>query len=420
MNFPMFENKKVVILGFGVTGQEVYEQIHATTDLYIINDTIVNLKNSYTYEQFTELGIEIDICIKSPGVSFNHPFLQSFKGLVINDIELAYLYIKDNNLATEIIAITATNGKTSTTAFIAEFLRGQGRNAFECGNIGKSPLKILNENSNIDYLVMELSSYQLKSLQQFKAQYSLFLNCTPDHIDYHGTYEDYLYSKCQIFKNMTEDCKLYINQQVLLQAQTIDSIRINELIATIQNNENVQIISADNYVKLDIKTMMPVENYQFIYRLLIDLGFETQIIIAKLAAYNGMEHRFEYVGTKAGVDFINDSKATNVCATNNAINNISTKCIMLLGGSLKNEDYTLLDLSNNNIYQYIAYGANQAKFAFIPNIIFCENLQTAFTKAVEISNAGDTIILSPASASFDQFKNYEQRGQLFKQLVEDL
>lgn len=405
MKILSLENKSIAILGFGVTGQEVYKALGKNYSITIINDTKVDGYATYTAAEAEAQGLDFDVIIKSPGVPYSHPLLVSATCRITNDIELSYEVINENKLSTKIIAITGTNGKTTTTQFIADVLAKSGKTAIACGNIGQSPLLILSQTLHLDYLVMELSSYQLKQVDKFKPDYGLFLNIGPDHIDYHGSFEDYLHSKCNLFANMTERDNLVLDKQM------------TELYPEI-SWPNFASFGASDSELVEINTVsMPKQNYRLIFDLLLKLGIDQQYIVKQINNFKGLEHRLELVESAYDFTVINDSKATNVEATNVAIANLNRCATLIVGGSEKVEDYTRLDYANPNLCQVIAYGAAKGNFEFIPNVILIDDFTQAVKHAIKVTKPNQILLLSPACASFDQHQNYIERGNQFKQII---
>ncbi len=405
MKINSLVNKKIAILGFGVTGQEVYKCLSQNHDITIVNDKPVAGFEVLNVDQVRASSLQFDVVIKSPGVPYSHPFLENNSAQITNDIELSYEFIKESNLSTKIVSITGTNGKTTTTQFIADVLNANGSNAYTCGNIGQSPLLILDEHDSIDYLVMELSSYQLKQVSKFTPDYGLFLNISPDHIDYHGDFEDYLNSKCNLFANMNESQPIVLDQGMVLAYPNIEWPKHALFGASDKQLAEIDTVS------------MPRQNYKLIYVLLQSLNIDDSLIVHMINNFQGLEHRLELVENNLGFKVINDSKATNVEATNVAISNLTLPTTLVVGGSIKVEDYTKLDYLNPHIKTIIAYGEARSKFEFIPNVIMIEDFTCAIEKAIEITNDNQILLLSPACASFDQHQSYVMRGNQFKQLI---
>ncbi len=398
MKINSLENKKIAILGYGVTGHEVHTAL-ANYKPIIVNDTIVDVENSYTPASLKAAKIKVDIIIKSPGVPYSHPFLQNQQALITNDIELSYQYLQEQKSNCKIVAITGTNGKTTSTHFITEVLKSEGRNAIACGNIGQSPLLVLANNPNLDYLVMELSSYQLKQVNQFSPDYSLFLNITPDHIDYHGNFTDYLESKCKLFANASEN--LVVDAQII--------------------NDYGSYIPPFATSGIELAGIncpsMPKQNYVLIADLLVKMGISESKIVKHINQFSGLEHRLEKVNGNFDYDVINDSKATNVEATNVALSNIDRPTTLIVGGSIKQENYQLLQINNKLIKNVISYGAAKDCFDFIPNVHKYDDFESAVKAALNLVGCGELVLLSPACASLDQHRNYMERGNQFKALV---
>lgn len=405
MKINSLVSKEIAILGFGVTGREVYKCLAENHNITIINDQPVTGFETLTAADVQDRNLSFDVVIKSPGVPYSHPFLVDNHARITNDIELSYEYIKDNQLPTQIVAITGTNGKTTTTQFICDGLNASGKKAYTCGNIGQSPLLVLTENSQVDYLVMELSSYQLKQVDKFTPDFGLFLNISPDHIDYHGDFDDYLMSKCNLFKNMSEHQVLVLDQQMVANYSQV-------------NWPSNSLLGASDDQLIGINTVsMPKQNYRLIMTLLEQLGLEHDMVIEMINNFQGLEHRLELVENNLGFKVINDSKATNVEATNVAISNLTLPTTLIVGGSIKIEDYTKLNYSNPYLKTIIAYGAARHKFDFIPNVIIIEDFAQAVKEAIQQTSENEILMLSPACASFDQHQSYVVRGNEFKQII---
>ncbi len=410
MNILM--NKKIMLLGYGVTGKDVLKALlQKSLNLVVVDDNISDTEKEYlttnnvefmTGQEAIDTKLAFDIVIKSPGIRYNHPLLQGVDySKIINDIEIAYFLVKDAN--TKIVAITGTNGKTSTTSFVTALLKAKGYNAFSCGNIGISPIRILTENENVDYLVMELSSFQLKAIDTFKADYAFFLNFSPDHLDYHDDLTDYFESKMKIIKNVPVSKKIYLGEKIEFESDEVDVVLPTTNIPERLTN-NLKGLSKNNM--------------NVIYQFAKEIGMSDEEVIDVLDNhYQGLEHRCEFITEYEGVAYYNDSKATNVESTKIALEQLEN-VILLVGGSDKGEDLTRLNMYAQNVKYAIAYGANRDQFT-LDNLSKVETLPEALKKAQSLATEGDVILLSPSSASYDQYKNYEERGRHFKQLVRE-
>ncbi len=404
------EDKIIMIFGYGVTGQDVASVFQQKNlNYFIVDDNLTSetkdkliklgVKHYSTNEAIT-LKLDYDLIVKSPGIKYEHELIKDVNPeIIINDIEIVHYLTEQTD--TKIIAITGTNGKTSTTSFITTLLRSVGYEAFSCGNIGISPLKVIAENPKVDFLVMELSSFQLKAINKFQADYAFFLNFAPDHLDFHPDITDYYQSKLKIIKNCPKSQKIYAGEELK-----------DVTIPVCLPKDNIP-----KRLETNLKGLSKI-NMNLIYQFAKELKItDEQFINALDNEYNGLEHRCEYIGTKSGVKFYNDSKATNVESTRIALEQLDN-IILLVGGSDKGEDLTRLNNYSQNVKLTIAYGANKEKFTLEPKLE-TDNLEKAFEIAIDHASSDDVILLSPACASFDQYKNYEERGKHFKEIVKN-
>ncbi len=421
MKINYLKNKKILFLGLGLT---TYESVIALED-YKKNIIIVDNKLSGNYyEDLSSKGfkilnekdafdLEIDLIIKSPGIHFNHEILLKFKDIeVINDIELAYIFLQENKIKTKIIAITGTNGKTSTSLFIKHLLSSVPFKCKVAGNIGISPLKVLNEYKELDFLILELSSFQLKNIKDFKANISIILNITPDHLNLHGSFEDYVESKKNIYKNSSK------NDFLLVKPKVYEKFLKNESIVpkVITNNVNENIKE-----KIDKKNIVSINfnNLLLIYKLTEILNINKEIFFKSIDSFKGAEHRIEYVTTIKGIKFYNDSKATNIQALKQSVSKFNN-IILLVGGQKTEEDLSSFDNHLSKVKKVICYGENKEEFKSKKIIKRVDNLEDAVQKAFSEAKEGDVILLSPASKSFDQYENYIERGEDFKEKIRGL
>lgn len=396
MNFD-----KILVLGYGSTGYEIEKYLKRKNYNYLIVDDLQNNNYILTTEQYLDLKQKPSLIIKSPGIKYDHKLLLKYNDVQItNDIELSYIELK--NKKTKIIGITATNGKTSTTTLLNEVLIHAGFKSKACGNIGMSPLHYIEY--DLDYIVMELSSFQLMAVENFTTYTAFILNIKSDHLDYHKTVEDYIAAKLNIIKNGSLTNKAYIGNEVKV------------------NNQNLEFILPQklpiDYLKID--NGLNPENVELIALFLRSEGISLEYLTDYLYNnFKGIEHRVEFVDVVNEVTFINDSKATNVEAASLALSRLEN-IILLVGGYDKGEDLTQLKKYVNNVKQVISFGESRNNFSFIENIIVVENLEEATNTAYKIAKPNDCILLSPCCASYDQFKNYVERGQKFKDIVRNL
>ncbi|MFN8367794.1 MAG: UDP-N-acetylmuramoyl-L-alanine--D-glutamate ligase [Candidatus Kapaibacterium sp.] len=376
--------------------------------------------------------------IVSPGIKPTTPIIleAESKGIpIISELEFASRYTSN-----PIIAITGTNGKTTTTALTEYVINQSGKKAVACGNIG-TPLSSLVRSLDKDTIIVaETSSYQLDRIDTFRPKVAVILNITPDHIEYHGNVDNYIAAKWKIFKNQTA------SDVLLLCAD--DAIAAN---AASKTNATVQFFSAKHPVQHGMycadgnvivasqhkeeilmrynELRLPgVHNaYNSMAAALSARAFEVrnENIRDSLMSFSGVEHRLEFVRLLDGIEYINDSKATNVNATWYALQAFPKPIILIAGGRGDNNDYASLDeLVRQHVTTVIAIGEEQeAIFNHFCTIIRCiraTSMEDAVQKAKENAHNGDAVLFSPACKSFDMFMNYEHRGHVFKEIVNAL
>ena len=383
---------------------------------------------------------DADEIIKSPGIPDDAPIMVGIanKGIkVISEIEFAGRYDRAKK-----ICITGSNGKTTTTSLIYYLLKNAGLNVGLAGNIGKSyAYQVATE--NYDYYVLELSSFQLDGMYDFKADIAILTNITPDHLDRYGyNMQNYINSKFRITRNMNrEDCFVFCDD---------DPITINELKKIVlkakmlpfsqekEEKEGACIKGEMMYVNCedDQYTMyvreLALEGRHNIYNSMAAaiaakaLKISNEVIRRSLMDFKGVEHRLEKVMTIKNVLYINDSKATNINSAWYALESVKTPIVWIAGGKDKGNDYQpLFKLVKERVHTLICLGADNRKlhenFADkVERIVDCSSAREAVELAYRYAKAGDTVLLSPACASFDLFKNYEDRGRQFKAAVREL
>lgn len=396
----------------------------------------------YEEKQHTEeLILNADEVIKSPGIPEKAPMIKALREKdisIISEIEFAGRY---TNAKT--ICITGSNGKTTTTMLTYHLLCEAGYNVGLAGNVGRSFAWQVAE-QEFDYYVIELSSFQLDGMYDFRADVAILLNITPDHLDrYEYKFQNYIDSKFRILQNMTKDqtfiywsedpvIKTELAKREIIASQapfTIDRIEGNK--AWIENDE--LIINFDeeqlkiNTNDITIKGTHNMYNSMAAAIAANIMDVKNETIRRSLSTFQGVEHRLEYVATIAGVRYINDSKATNVNSCWYALQSMKTPVVLILGGTDKGNDYSeIADLVREKVHTLIFMGLDNKKlneyFGLNTNckIVDTNNLADAVKAAYEVAQKGDTVLLSPCCASFDLFKNYEDRGEQFKNAVRKL
>lgn len=443
--------KRIVILGGGESG--VGSAILAQQkgfDVFLSDSG--SLSEKYKKElsdlhiRFEENGhtealiLSADEIIKSPGIPNDAPLISAAilkKIPVISEIEFAGRYTN-----AKMICITGSNGKTTTTSLIYHILKSAGLNVGLGGNIGYSFARQV-ANSNYDYYVLELSSFQLDNMYAFKANIAILLNITPDHLDrYNHDMQLYINAKMRIIQNQTEeDAFIYWAEDPIV-TKEIDKHAPKSKVYTFAEfgQEGVAAYSDNNKIFIhtpksvfemeqDLLALTGTHNLynslaSGITAKLVDIDDEK--LRESLSDFKGVEHRLEKVASVKGVQFINDSKATNVNSCWYALKSMKSKVVLILGGKDKGNDYTEIEeLVKSKVHTLICLGVDNTKLhAFfdgkVNNIEDASSMEDAVAKAYRLATTGDTVLLSPCCASFDLFKSYEDRGDQFKDCVRKL
>ncbi len=445
----MFENKKIIILGMAKSGYEVAKILYKYTKDIVIND----LKEDQELEHINELkqlGIkvilgdhpddlitkDVNFIIKNPGIKNDHKYVLQAKEYnipVINEVEVAYLLLpKDITL----IGITGSNGKTTTTTLIYEIIKSANMPVHLTGNIGYPLSAFVNKIKPKDIVVTEISIQQLCNLNKFKTNISVLTNLYEAHLDFVGGYENYINLKKKIFNEHTqEDVAVlnYDNNDVVKITNDINSKKYyfsskKENVTQCYIKENSIYYNNEEIIKFNELKLTGIHNYENIMAAILvckHLKISNEIIRKVLMNFNGVEHRIEFVKKINDIRFYNDSKSTNIVATITALKSFSTPIILLLGGLDRQHSFDELKDYMNNVKLVIAYGETKDRINdFCKRInkectVF-EDLKQATEFAYNNSLSGDTILLSPACASWDQYKNFEERGNKFKEYINNL
>ena len=384
-----------------------------------------------------ELIREAELIIPSPGVPADAPLLQSArsKGLTIwSEIELASRFLKGR-----LIGITGSNGKTTTTSLIEHILKNAGFATILAGNIGRPLISCVEKTSDKTIMVAELSSFQLELIERFRPNISLFLNLTPDHLDRHHTLESYGAAKARIFENQTEADSTVLNADDpgttpyapakphvfwFSRKQRVAEgafVKENEVLFRREGIEEKVLKLAD----IPLAGAHNVENVLAAVAATRLAGAEPASVAKGVRSFAGVEHRLEFVAEIGGVRFYNDSKATNADATRKALDAFPGRILIILGGKDKGSDYTALQapLREKAILALLIGAAASKIEKQIAGSVAIEQagtIERAVETAAHAARPGDVILLAPACASFDQFQNYEHRGRVFKELVQQL
>ena len=369
-----------------------------------------------------ELILNADEVVKSPGIPLTAPLIQKLQAQgtpIISEIEFAARYTN-----AKMICITGSNGKTTTTSLIFYILKQAGLNVGLAGNIGNSlALQVAREDH--DYYVIELSSFQLDNMYDFKADIAILLNITPDHLDrYDFKFQNYIDAKFRITRNQTaDDAFIYWAEDPVIDRE----MKKLQLGATLYpygfTCPNPLPVGED---ELALKGRHNVLNSMAATIAANVLNIKKDIIRESLMSFKGVEHRLQYVATVRGVRWINDSKATNVNSCWYALESMTTPTVLILGGKDKGNDYSEIDeLVREKCHTLVFMGLHNEKLhehfdSFGLNIIDTDNLHDAIQGAYKAAKEGDTVLLSPCCASFDLFKSYEDRGEQFMAAVRNL
>ncbi|MBO7522652.1 MAG: UDP-N-acetylmuramoyl-L-alanine--D-glutamate ligase [Bacteroidales bacterium] len=384
--------------------------------------------------------LSADEVIKSPGLKEDAPIVLKVKekGIhIISEIEFAGRYTDAVK-----ICITGSNGKTTTTNLIYHMLKKAGKKVAMTGNVGNSFALAVAE-GGYDYYVIELSSFQLDGMYDFKAEIAILMNITPDHLDrYDHKFQNYIDSKFRVTQNQTKDDFFIYWENDPVVAKEISKRELHATLLPFSDTvtENMAAYIENNRFIIDYKTKTDLMS---IYDLALKgrhntynsmaaaiagktLGIKNEIIRESLSDFKGVEHRLEPVIKVSGINFINDSKATNVNSTWYALGSMTTKVVWIVGGTDKGNDYSeLFDVVAEKVRAIVCLGVDNKKIidAFkdiVPTIVETKSMEEAVRSAYYLAKKNETVLLSPACASFDLFKNYEDRGRKFKAAVRNL
>ena len=379
-----------------------------------------------------------DLIIVSPGVPSDQPQLLHARSLgipVIGEVELAFRFLKGR-----VLAITGSNGKTTTTTLVGEILAKSGKKTLVGGNIGTPVISLAAQSTPDSMVVLEVSSFQLESIEQFCPWIAAILNITPDHLDRHHTFQAYVDAKARMFENQGSKDFAILNADDPTCVALKDKVKgtllwfsrkqriengafcVGDQIMFCQKGQEQAVLSRSD---IQLKGEHNLENVLAAVAMTMVAGCTPQEVRQGVMEFRAVEHRLELVATINGVTFYNDSKATNVDATVKALESFPSNIHIILGGKDKGSDYSLLNpLLRERVKRVYLIGAASDKIAAqVQNstaIVRSGTLERAVRQAFEAAVSGDVVLLAPACASFDQFENYEHRGRVFKGLVQSL
>ena len=444
----MFQNQKVLILGFARSGYEAAKVLINRGNEVILNDNKKEeLLDQDKIKELRELGVQFvfgthpddlldssfDYLIKNPGVPIHHKYVLKAHELgieVINEVEMAYRLFPDD---VKLIAITGTNGKTTTTSLTYSIVKKAfGDKVFLAGNIGYPLSGILNQLKSGDIVVMEVSCQQLENLSSFHPSIAVMTNLSPAHIDFFGTYDAYKKVKAKLFSNQTaEDVAILNIENGDVLEETKDILSTTKYFSSKHSINGCYLEGKDIYYyggkvlsrdDIFIAGIHNVENVMASIMVAKELDISNDIIVEVVRDFRGVEHRLEYVDTVFGRKFYNDTEATNIKCTQIALSSFDEPTILILGGLERGQDFSELSPFMEHVKCILGIGECRNRVVDFGNRLGIptysyEFLKDAFQKCYQESNPGDVILLSPASASWDQYKECEIRGSEFKKYV---
>ena len=442
-----FANKKVLVLGLAKSGESAARLLDKLGAIVTVNDGKPFEENPAA-QSLLEEGIKVvtgghplelldedfELMVKNPGIPYDNAMVVRAlekKIPVITEVELAYLISE-----APIIGITGSNGKTTTTTMIAQVLTAGGQNGLLSGNIGFPASQVAQTASSKDTLVMELSSFQLMGIEAFHPQIAVITNLMPTHLDYHGSVEEYAAAKWNIQKNMTADDYLVLNfnqdwaKEMASQTQaTVVPFSTTEKVDGAYLEGDVLTFRGEAIIKVDeigVPGSHNVENALATIAVAKLRGIDNQTIKEVLSAFGGVKHRLQYVGQVNEVSFYNDSKSTNILATQKALSGFdNSKVILIAGGLDRGNEFDELVPDLKGLKKMVILGqsaprvkraADQAGVSYLD----ATDVRVAAHKAFAQAEPGDIVLLSPANASWDMYSNFEVRGDEFLAAFEEL
>jgi len=444
------KGKKILVVGLGRTGlactrflaergaevtvSEVRPEAQIQGELRGIEGLTVRVETgSHQEESF----LSADLIVVSPGVPLNIPPLERAqrKGKeIVSEIELAYRFC-----GCPIIAVTGTNGKSTTTSLLGEIFRTAGKKVFVGGNLGNPMIEMFFSPGQVEYIIAEISSFQLEAVSQFRPFISILLNITPDHLDRYASYEAYIEAKGRVFQNQGAGDHAIVNADDPECTKLAAGAKAQVSFFSTRRQLRAGCCADDDclcYLSGETRELFPVKdlsltgvhNYENIMASILAsriCGVSTDTIRLCLSRFKALEHRMELVRVINGVRFYNDSKGTNVGAVVRSLESFPSNLILIAGGKDKGGDYRILrEPARGRVKALVLLGQAKEKIRealgdMVPTHVV-KDLEEAVTTAFKIASPGDTVLFSPACSSFDMFRNFEERGEIFKKLVNHL
>jgi UDP-N-acetylmuramoylalanine--D-glutamate ligase len=452
------KNKRVLVVGLGKSGMAAALFLRDQGARVTVSDSRSMTALEKDIPALLDAGIMVeagghglltfrrqDLIVVSPGVPYDTPELKQVRAFglpIIGELELASRFLKG-----KIVAITGSNGKTTTTSLAGKIFADAGRATLVGGNIGTPVIELIAQSTPETWSVLEVSSFQLETIAEFRPHIAVVLNITPDHLDRHGSFENYAAMKARITESQTAEDFLVLNGEdkptqmvaVKTRAQIFwFSPRRPIKQGAFVHGESIAFIPREGgraepvmpVAEIPLKGAHNVENVLAAVCAARLAGISAESIRESVRTFKAVEHRLEFVAAVGGVDFYNDSKATNVDATKKALDAFPAdgghgRVHLILGGKDKDSDYTeLADLVRARVKTVYTIGSAAEKIerqlTGVAKIVQAQTLDAAVRTAAGDATAGDVVLLAPACSSFDQFENYEHRGRVFKDLVNQL
>lgn len=429
---------KAMIIGSGVSGRAVYDYLVSVGyECFFAKHADINAKE-FDEKYIDNLLTDLDLVILSPGISLQNELVFQIKKRKIaffGELEFAASKLKNDT-----IAVTGTNGKTTTVSLIYFLLKNYSGGVELGGNIGIAVSSLINKLTGNEILVLECSSFQLETIKKFSPHIAVILNITQDHLNRHGTMKNYIKCKYNITKNQTKDDYLILNADdeeirknpPKTKAQIFYFSTKRKVVGSYIKNGSIYF--NDNFKEIKLTSLDKIKligehNLSNVLAGCLAIFLQTRSLkfFEQLAKFTGVPHRIEYVKTVGGIDFYNDSKATNIASTLVAVSSFTRPIHLILGGSDKGYEFDeLFKNLPKNVVKIAIFGETKGKIAFFAkkhnykNVLICNNLFDATTTLFHQAKPGEIILLSPACASFDFFSGYEERGNFFKKIVREI
>jgi len=439
------KEKNITVLGAARSGLAVAKLLHIKQANVFVSDQagkstkqvemriLENQQIDYEFGQHSARILNSDFVVLSPGIPSHSSIVQKIisKNIpVYSELEIASWFC-----ASPIIAITGSNGKTTTTTLLGEMLRTEKPQSIVAGNIGNAFSDVVLESNESNWAALEVSSFQLETIDKFHPRVVLILNLAPNHLDWYDSYEAYIEAKLLILKNLQDDDYLIYNADDQLLSEKVQNFPAKKKTFSIRNTDatifikNNEIISDDErLISTDEICLNGNHNYQNTMAASLAAkisGIDDRNITRILTEFKGVEHRLEFVTKIRDINFINDSKATTVESLGVALTSFETAIILIAGGKDKGSDYSKLNkLIADNTREVILIGSAKEKMSEswqkIISIHKSETLTDAVEMAFNLARPGENVLLSPACSSFDMFKDFEDRGKKFKEIAHKL